>query len=635
MKGRHVLALAVVGAALFLGYLWLGSNESPETTARSTSAHAPSAAPTRTKPPASAKDKRSELSALRLSPPRVKVTKSEAADGKASFSGRVISSRSGDGIAQAELTLAEAQSTHTVITGADGRFTFDAPSAGIYQVAAVTAEGFAPFAPAWGQSPLTLSARPGRRVDDIIIALRPQKSISGTVVNNEGEPVPDAEVKVYTPSGPLLQLALAGRADLDTSGRFTVQAPEGAILEATHPDYAPATVRLSADDVDAGRVTLRLGGTDAGLTAAIAGIVVDENDNPLPEVPVTAQLQRNVFREEPDLRLTLTDVDGKFTFDRLQSAAYTLSASSPDHAPVRLRDVPAGTSDVVLRAEAAGGHIEGRVSAAGPGAVSSFVVVVSRPLGRIQEVTVATRTFVDPEGRYRVGPFAAGTYRVRAVAPGFATSAAATADVTVGATETVDLTLTPGATVVGTVVSADEKKPISGAQVQLESSFVGANLPIPVDKTATTDPQGRFTIRGIASGLFSVVGSADGYNRRAVSGQRAIDGQTTGPIVIELSALDSPDDRPKIELAGIGAALAPQGDVVMIGQVIDKGGAAEAGLRPGDSILSIDGEAVAELDFNGIIQRIRGPVDTQVALRVRRADGSEETLAVPRRAIKL
>jgi hypothetical protein len=90
----------------------------------------------------------------------------------------------------------------------------------------------------------------------------------------------------------------------------------------------------------------------------------------------------------------------------------------------------------------------------------------------------------------------------------------------------------------------------------------------------------------------------------------------------------------KVEIAGIGAALAAQGDVIIVRQVIDGGGAAEAGIVSGDQILAVDTAAVTTMGFNAALQRIRGPVGTVVALLVRRADGHEQNIVVPRRMIQ-
>ena len=103
----------------------------------------------------------------------------------------------------------------------------------------------------------------------------------------------------------------------------------------------------------------------------------------------------------------------------------------------------------------------------------------------------------------------------------------------------------------------------------------------------------------------------DGYNRRLKEGE-----------------------EPKLELTGIGAALTPKDEVLLIGRVLPGGGAAEAGLVPGDAILSVDGIPVVKLGFNGCIQRIRGPEGSTVLLAVRKAGGEEIQLEVYRRKIR-
>jgi C-terminal processing protease CtpA/Prc len=94
-----------------------------------------------------------------------------------------------------------------------------------------------------------------------------------------------------------------------------------------------------------------------------------------------------------------------------------------------------------------------------------------------------------------------------------------------------------------------------------------------------------------------------------------------------------------VELAGIGAVLDAREEGLRVRQVVPGGGAAEAGLAPGDEILRIDGRPVTELGFAAAIQAIRGPEGTQVLLFVRRRAGqqdqaSEVSVTVPRRLIR-
>jgi carboxyl-terminal processing protease len=69
--------------------------------------------------------------------------------------------------------------------------------------------------------------------------------------------------------------------------------------------------------------------------------------------------------------------------------------------------------------------------------------------------------------------------------------------------------------------------------------------------------------------------------------------------------------------------LTPQYDALALVQVMPGGGAAEAGLVPGDAVVSIDGTAVVQLGFPVAIGRIRGPENSRVVLGVRRGAGGD------------
>ena len=59
------------------------------------------------------------------------------------------------------------------------------------------------------------------------------------------------------------------------------------------------------------------------------------------------------------------------------------------------------------------------------------------------------------------------------------------------------------------------------------------------------------------------------------------------------------------------------------------GPAQRGGLRPGDRILAIDGETVAELPLRAVIERLRGPVGTVVRLSIDR-EGAPLVLEIER-----
>ena len=61
------------------------------------------------------------------------------------------------------------------------------------------------------------------------------------------------------------------------------------------------------------------------------------------------------------------------------------------------------------------------------------------------------------------------------------------------------------------------------------------------------------------------------------------------------------------------------------------GGADLAGIRPNDVIIGINGTSVRELDYQTIVEKLRGPVGSTVQLDVFR-DGEVKTVVVMRQA---
>ncbi|SFD96646.1 carboxyl-terminal processing protease [Lentibacillus persicus] len=74
---------------------------------------------------------------------------------------------------------------------------------------------------------------------------------------------------------------------------------------------------------------------------------------------------------------------------------------------------------------------------------------------------------------------------------------------------------------------------------------------------------------------------------------------------------------------GIGAEVSMVNEKVTIVSPIKDSPAEEAGLRPNDQILSVDGESVAGLNLNEAVEKIRGEKGTEVVLEVQRSGVSE------------
>jgi carboxyl-terminal processing protease len=82
------------------------------------------------------------------------------------------------------------------------------------------------------------------------------------------------------------------------------------------------------------------------------------------------------------------------------------------------------------------------------------------------------------------------------------------------------------------------------------------------------------------------------------------------------------------EFAGLGMQVTMENGLVKIISPIDDTPAAKAGLKPGDLILAIDSKPVMDMSLSDAVDKLRGPVGSQVKLAIRRqgADPFEVTL---------
>ena len=85
---------------------------------------------------------------------------------------------------------------------------------------------------------------------------------------------------------------------------------------------------------------------------------------------------------------------------------------------------------------------------------------------------------------------------------------------------------------------------------------------------------------------------------------------------------------------GIGATVSKQGDWLVIVTPLPNTPAEKAGLKPGDQILSVDGDSAKGWTVEQGVGRIRGKAGTSVKLGIKHADGKEEMLTIQRASVK-
>jgi len=542
------------------------------------------------------------------------------------FTGRVVSAEDGRPVVGAEVTFLAPEGATSVRSGPDGRFRLVPSRAGPHQLAAVLAEGYVPFGPAWGQSPIRLLAPAPAGTPELVLSLDPEVRLSGRVeAADGGAPIAGATVALRVPGAQSGLVSPERTWTTDAQGSFSGTAPPEAVVVARAPGFSPAAEPLRGS----GRtrsITLRLPPLPAqGLQErTLAGRVVEPSGVPVPDAVVTLGAGRGRGRG-PGAILpapVTTDAQGRFRFEDVPAQVGWAQAAAGDLLSERVSIEP-GDAEVTLTVRP-GGVLAGRVLHADGRPATAFAL----QLVRLRRADASrTLSIVDPEGRFEVRGLGAGPWELQALAADSGPSERVRVELpnTPGGRVEKDLRLRSGRRLVGVVRDANTRQPVAGARVAMEASPGEDSVLV---RTGTfTGPDGRFELEGLSDSPVSVAVEAERYHRRIVTLPR---GRTEVEVALRPVAADQAQAT---DLVGIGAVVNRNEDGLVLGNLVASGGAAAAGLHPGDVVLRIDGQTIAELGFTEAVSRLRGEEGTVVRLEVRRANGTTSTVDVVRRPI--
>ncbi|HVV86326.1 MAG TPA: carboxypeptidase regulatory-like domain-containing protein [Kofleriaceae bacterium] len=438
------------------------------------------------------------------------------------------------------------------------------------------------------------------------IVLPASGSIAGEVVDSDGRPV--AGVDVFAVGAGVGRFGFGNGQRTDEEGHFVVRGiPAGEVRLLAAPPrtkgvFTPVTV-VAGKTATAHIVVDR-------QSSSITGTVRDDSGQPVDDAwVITVRESDNMSRSgrmahelhapwQSDDRPVVTDASGAFAVHDLADGAYTLRAYRKGGGETIAAHVATGTSvAMVIRAT---GSIAGVVtSAAGP--PDDLTITVADGTSGVAR----TEVFAGNGGRFAMRDLPAGSYAVTAVAA----AGRAHANVTIAAGEHRDdlaLALAGDLRVRGRIVDLATGAPLSGQVVSMSSRVEGRELPMFGDdnrapSSQPTGDDGRFEVEapvGLDVLTTSAVGPIDDhwdslYPVDLDSSAAPVD---LGDIPEVKATLDSPLQAGHFGFDFVPRESPPPTPVaqlqVTVSSVEAGGPAAVAGLKPGDVIVSIDGQDV-------------------------------------------
>lgn len=387
--------------------------------------------------------------------------------------------------------------TRMVEEGGEVSFSSDE---GIFLLEDVNPGKVAIGATASGYRPSTvrdLTVPEGEDLEDVVITLERGGSVSGTVQDDRGRPLPGVAVDKKEAASPgfRMQIGSDDATTTDGEGSFFLdglEVPEGGgriTLTFTHPDYQPAERDVDmARAVEGLRVTLTRGGE-------LVGIVLHESDgSPVRGAVVRASaVGGDLFSGSST---ATTGPDGSFVLDGVAPGRYQVRAEAPGFSP-------AVQDNVVIEAGGSPAPLELRM---GGGVVLTGSILGARPEEMAQMTVRAiggtgggfgTTAPVDSEGRFEMRGLTPGTMTLVAGA-GFmgGRSTSKTIQIPEGATTfEAFLEFPRGYTVEGIVSKGGA--PVDGATILFRrGTGTGAS--------ATTDSSGRYSLDDLEDGDYDV-----------------------------------------------------------------------------------------------------------------------------------
>ncbi|MED4452355.1 carboxypeptidase regulatory-like domain-containing protein, partial [Metabacillus fastidiosus] len=312
-------------------------------------------------------------------------------------------------------------------------------------------------------------------------------SLSGTVLNNNNEPVAGAQITVFQNN---IQVASA---ITDANGNYLIPnlSPGSYVVVTTADNFITNTVSTTITNGETTVVNFSL----QPLPGTLSGQITDSNGNPIAGATVSIQLGTGAGIA---IGSTATNSNGTYTITGLAPGNYIVNASAFNfQTAVSGASISSNITTIVnLALAATPGSITGQITNAETGTPIIGANIEVRVLD--SSGAVISTVLSDQSGKYLVNGLAPGPYTLIISSANFQTTAVSEI-VTAGQTTAANISLNPSpGSISGTVVNSQDGTPIGGASVNIINS---KNALI---TTVLTGQDGTFIVNGLSPDQYTL-----------------------------------------------------------------------------------------------------------------------------------
>ncbi len=480
------------------------------------------------------------------------------------------------------------------------------------------------------QGELILLAPDRKSVDGTVLKLNAGNSLRVEAVDAEGKSIPQAKLileKDWFAARETVTSFLSDKKLGDAQGRCRFEnLPAGHYqLRVKKDGYAEEKEKIELGEEGEEREVRVVLNPGRDLRVR----VVDSSDEPVPGARVEVRpASRNFFRREVKAE---TDAAGACYLSDLPRKTLLLRVEADGYSSLSRQEVEPDRVDIEIVLKDSG-VITGRLLGPDGKAVDEADIRLrlkgKSPFDYTSFFFSSKQLLRLGDGKFKAVDLKPGNYTVTVKAPGLGYRVFEKVAVKVGEeTDLGEIKLSAEGRLAGRVLKADDGSPLRQARVSIKNPDQPSSVGF-----SRVDFSGRFEVDKLSTGVYKLTVSAEGYRRKEIDDISVSVGEVKELPAVKLEKLTDAEkeeiERERNLIPSLGVRVKREEfpehlSDIKIGELVEGGAAAAAGLQPGDIIRRIDGKTSIE-DPGVYMKGLLAKPGTKVKLSVIRKGKKEE-----------